>query len=177
MSYGSFSFSGHSTTIATATTMPSLTRLLPNSTRLRAETSIFSPSQGDTLLSFGVMFSLENTRRCWIEIDRHAARHDIVSDPDQVIGQQVRRTMQAERPVRLSDMQRPVLIAKNDLVTMTVASGNMTLVMTGVAQEDGAAGDSVRLLNPKSQKTVQGVVTGPMEICIPTGTPLQVTRY
>lgn len=112
----------------------------------------------------------------WIEADRSDARHDVVLDADQLIGQQTRRTMQAERLVRLSDLQKPLLIQKNDLVTMTVASANMTLVMTGVAQEDGAAGETVRLLNPKSKKTVQGVVTGIKEVRIPSGSPLQVAR-
>lgn len=112
----------------------------------------------------------------WIEVDRSDARHDVVLDADQLIGQQAKRTMQADRLVRTSDLQKPVLIQKNDLVTMIVASANMTLVMTGVAQEEGAAGETVRLLNPKSKKTVQGVVTGVKEVRIPSGTPLQVAR-
>jgi flagellar basal body P-ring formation protein FlgA len=68
------------------------------------------------------------------------------------------------------------VVQKNDLVTMTVASTHMTLVMTGVAQEDGALGDTVRLLNPKSKKTVQGVVSGLKEVRIPSGSPLQLAR-
>jgi len=112
----------------------------------------------------------------WIEIGREEARRDIVGDADLVIGQQARRTLQGDRPLRPADLQKPLVVQKNDLVTMTVASTHMTLVMTGVAQEDGALGDTVRLLNPKSKKTVQGTVTGLKEVRIPSGSPLQLAR-
>lgn len=112
----------------------------------------------------------------WIEVSRDEASRGVARDEDQLVGQQVRRTLPGERPVRLSDLQRPILIQKKDLVTMTVASPNMTLVMTGIAEEEGSFGDTVRLLNPKSKKTVQGIVTGPKEVRIPGNRPLQVAK-
>ncbi len=92
-------------------------------------------------------------------------RHDaIVEDPESLVGLQAKRVLRRDQPVRLADVQPPVLVKKGSLVTMVVRTPIMRLSTIGQALEDGAFGEVVRVLNPKSHTTVQGTVVGQNEI-------------
>ncbi len=95
-----------------------------------------------------------------IEIRADQRQRTIAEEADQLIGLQAKRTLRPDRPVRLSDLQRPILVEKRSLVTMTVAGRFMKLTAVGQALEDGALGDIVRILNVKSNRTIQGQVIG-----------------
>ncbi|RMF17209.1 MAG: flagella basal body P-ring formation protein FlgA, partial [Alphaproteobacteria bacterium] len=56
------------------------------------------------------------------------------------------------------DIERPVLVRKGSLVTMQVRHGAMVLSAIGKAMQDGALGDSILLLNPRTRRTVEGTV-------------------
>ena len=63
---------------------------------------------------------------------------------------------------------------KGSLVTLTVHTRYMLLQTNGQAVEDGARGEVVRILNLKSRKTVQGIVTGDGEVRVPFSGPSQL---
>ena len=85
--------------------------------------------------------------------------HDaIVENIEGLVGLEARRVLQADKPVRLADVRPPVLVKKGSLVTMVVQTPVMRLSTVGQALEDGALGEVVRVLNPKSHQTIQGTV-------------------
>ncbi len=53
------------------------------------------------------------------------------------------------------------VIRRGDAVMLIYQSGGVTLTMRTQAMQDAAIGQSVRLLNPASNRVVLGVVTGP----------------
>jgi flagella basal body P-ring formation protein FlgA len=53
------------------------------------------------------------------------------------------------------------VIRRGDAVMVIYQAGGVTLSMRTQAMQDGAAGQSVRLMNPSSNRVVLGVVTGP----------------
>ncbi len=86
-----------------------------------------------------------------------------------VAGKTARRPLVVGEPIRVSDLTTTMLVTKNSLVTVTVASGAMQLSMQAKALDDGGEGDVVRLVNPRSNKTIQGIVTGPAAVTVQAG--------
>ena len=66
--------------------------------------------------------------------------------------------MRAQNLVRTTDLQTPVVVGKNSLVTIRLETNRMQLSVQGRALEDGAAGDVVRVMNTKSNSVVNAVV-------------------
>ena len=77
------------------------------------------------------------------------------------LGLVAKNSIGAGQPLRTSDLGKPVLVEKNSLVTVLFQTPGMALQLRGRAQDQGALGDAITILNPVSKKTVVGVVTGP----------------
>ena len=102
----------------------------------------------------------------WISVRSDRVRGDFAFGQDQLVGMAVKRPVQIGEPIRLSDIEPPVLVAKGANVVMEVTSGPMLLSTSGQAIEAGAKGDTIRLTNPKSKRTVFGIVTGPNRVVV-----------
>ncbi|MDX2103579.1 MAG: flagella basal body P-ring formation protein FlgA [Alphaproteobacteria bacterium] len=98
-----------------------------------------------------------------------------VTEMDRLVGRAARRLLVAGQPVRAGDVQAPILVTRNGIVTVRLAHPTLALAMQGKALDDGAEGDSVRIVNPRSNKTIQGVVTGPGEVTVPFTGPQVAT--
>jgi flagella basal body P-ring formation protein FlgA len=86
-----------------------------------------------------------------------------------VIGMALRRDIPPGQPLTGADLIRPVLVARNAAVRMNLNAAGIALSAQGVALEDGALGDRVRVQNPSSRATVLAEVTGDAEVrVIPT---------
>lgn len=96
----------------------------------------------------------------WQEMEAQRAAN-LVTDPNTLIGKAARRPLAPDRPLRSGDVQNPILVQKNALVSMTVQVPGMVLTAIGRALQDGGQGDTIQIMNPQSHRTVQGVVTGP----------------
>lgn len=94
----------------------------------------------------------------WVMMRADRVQAGVATDPSQVVGMATKRAVRAGDPLRLRDLSRPVLVGRNELVTMILRSEFMTLTARGRALEDGAAGDTVRVRNERSNKTVLGRV-------------------
>lgn len=97
---------------------------------------------------------------------------DTVSGADLVAGKAAKRTLRAGEPIRVADLQEPMLVAKKSLVTLMVQTPYLTITTQGRALEDGALGDSVQVVNAKSNKTVIGVVAGPDTVIVTSDRPV-----
>jgi flagella basal body P-ring formation protein FlgA len=80
---------------------------------------------------------------------------------DDLAGMETRRALRAGEVVRLSDVRRPVIVAKGATVTMTFEAPGVTLTATGRAMSEGGIGDTVTVQNPVSFRQISCVVTGP----------------
>lgn len=90
----------------------------------------------------------------------------IARDPEQVIGQQLRRPAAAGRPLRLRDLRAPVVVPKGGQVTMTYNAPGMRLSARGIALEDGGMHELIRIRNADTHITVEAVVTGPDSVAV-----------
>lgn len=91
---------------------------------------------------------------------------NVIVDAARLTGMTPRRGIPALRPVTESDLQPPLVVKKGDLVTVTMTQGQMNLILQGRALENGAQGDTVRIVNMTSNRTIEGIITGPQTAAI-----------
>ncbi len=85
---------------------------------------------------------------------------------EQLLGKQLQRNLLGGAALRLSDVVEPNLISRNEIVTLFLKSGPMTLTVKGRALDDAARGQTVSVLNLLSNTVVQGtaIKAGTVEI-------------
>jgi flagella basal body P-ring formation protein FlgA len=84
----------------------------------------------------------------------------LATSTDDLNGMETRRALRAGEVVRLSDVRRPVIVAKGATVTMTFEAPGVTLTATGRAMSEGGIGDTVTVQNPISFRQISCIVTG-----------------
>lgn len=77
-----------------------------------------------------------------------------------IVGQQIKRRVPADRPLTEPDVGPRIAVLASAPVTVLWSSGALHMEMQGRAEESGAIGDEIRVLNPQSGQTIRGVVTG-----------------
>ncbi|MFC7702609.1 flagellar basal body P-ring formation chaperone FlgA [Plastorhodobacter daqingensis] len=81
-----------------------------------------------------------------------------LSDPRDVVGQEVRVAIYAGRPLRPGDLGAPAIIDRNQLVPLVYARGPLSIVTEGRALGRGGVGDMIRVMNLASRSTVTGII-------------------
>ena len=84
-----------------------------------------------------------------------------VLDPRDIAGQQARRALRAGQPVIAGDFARPQVVARGETVTVVYRTAALQVAGRGLAQQAGAVGDLVAILNPQSKRTVHATITAP----------------
>jgi flagella basal body P-ring formation protein FlgA len=72
----------------------------------------------------------------------------------------------------MDDLVKPLIVQRNETVTITYQVPGIVLTARGKAAEAGALGDVVGVLNIQSNRTVQATVTGPGRVSIAAATPI-----
>lgn len=83
------------------------------------------------------------------------------ADPAELIGKKLKRTVRLGEAIDRQAVEFPAVISRGDLVTLTARKGALVLSATGVAREDGNAGETIVVRNSASQKDVRARVAGP----------------
>ncbi len=104
----------------------------------------------------------------WMSMPTLRIGRNIIRDKDQLVGMTPRRGLNTATPIKLSDLQRPQIISRGKPVTILFKSGKITLTAIGKAVENGGRGDIIRVMNAKSHKTIEAVVTGPNQVQVLT---------
>jgi len=91
---------------------------------------------------------------------------------EQLLGKQLQRNILGGAPVRLNDVVEPNLISRNEIVTLFLKSGPMTLTVKGRALADAARGESVSVLNMLSNSVVVGTALSAGTVQINTNSNL-----
>ena len=81
-----------------------------------------------------------------------------VADTSAIVGQAAVRTLRAGVPIAARDLTAPLIVQRNEIVTMVLRSGRLLLTTKGRALADGAEGDTVSVINNASKRIVEGRV-------------------
>jgi len=96
----------------------------------------------------------------WKKIRRSKVLRQTITEAEQLIGMAAKRLIGSNRPIRLAQVRRPLLIAKGGIVTIRLNYANMSLTAQGRSLDEGSLGDVVRITNSQSKKIVEARVTG-----------------
>ena len=101
---------------------------------------------------------IEKSDIVWKDVRLDRVGNGVVTVADDLIGYVPRRRIRPMHPVRSRDVQRPLAVRKGEAVTMNFIRVNLVLTMSGRALENGSKGETIRVLNVRTKKTVEGTV-------------------
>jgi flagella basal body P-ring formation protein FlgA len=81
-------------------------------------------------------------------------------DIDAVVGMEAKRTLKTGQPVQASDIKAASVIRKGDPVAIVYTAPGVHLSVDGVAQNEAALGQPVRVLNSYSKRSIDAVASG-----------------
>ena len=109
----------------------------------------------------GEIISTSDVTTSMIELQRF--RKDGFTDHSQVVGAKLKRSVRLGDVIERNDV---CVVCRNEKVTIQAVKSGMVITTQGTALQDGAAGDQVRVKNDKSQRIIEGIVTGIAEITV-----------
>jgi len=130
-------------------------------------TLVRSVSRGDTIKQDDVVM----TRR-----PRRETPTDVITNRANVVGLAARYTLQPGQPLRDAELMKPELVHRHEIVTLIYNVPGIRLTMRGRANESGAQGDVIGVLNEQAKRVVHGVVVGPGQVVIGGGTQVAATN-
>ena len=89
-----------------------------------------------------------------------------ITDMSAVVGLAARHPLRPDQPLRMADLMKPEIVARNDTVTIVYQAPGLMLTLSGQAQEAGALGDTIGVLNVESKRIVQGVISAPGRVTV-----------
>lgn len=95
-----------------------------------------------------------------INIREDQITEQMVLRRDELVGMTPRKIIRANEPVQLSQLDKPIMVKRGDLVTMQLKSGPISLTALAKAMENGTKGDIIRLINMDSKRTLEAQITG-----------------
>jgi flagella basal body P-ring formation protein FlgA len=101
-----------------------------------------------------------------IDVPAHSLNHDVILSAQDLIDQTPRRMIVAGKPIKTRDVESPRVVSRGDSVTMIYETGVMRLTAIGKAMENGSEGDTVRVVNDQSKRSVEAIVTGQQEVTV-----------
>jgi flagella basal body P-ring formation protein FlgA len=95
------------------------------------------------------------------EADTSSLRNAYMQAPEQALGMEVRRTLQANTPLVREALAAPILVKRGDAVIITAQTGTIAIRQQGTALQNGEMGKRITVRNNNSNIVVQAIVTGP----------------
>lgn len=102
----------------------------------------------------------------WQQVRESQVQFGVLTRMEDIIGRQMRGPGRPGVPLRSTDIQREIIVAKGSLVTIIMRRGSLQLTAQGKALEDGGLGDTIRISNAQSKRTIEGKIEGPGTVSV-----------
>ncbi|MEQ1783352.1 MAG: flagellar basal body P-ring formation chaperone FlgA [Hyphomonadaceae bacterium] len=79
---------------------------------------------------------------------------------DAAVGMEAKRTLKAGQPILATDIKAASVIRKGDPIAIVYTAPGVRLSVDGIAQNEAALGQPVRVLNTYSKRSIDAVATG-----------------
>ncbi|NQW02096.1 MAG: flagellar basal body P-ring formation protein FlgA [Rhodospirillales bacterium] len=112
----------------------------------------------------------------WLRVRSSRMQHDSVTNLDDLIGKSPKRGIREGQPIRASAVQNPILVEKGSLVTIILQAEQMFLTAQGKAMQPGSHGDTIRITNTKSNKSIEAEVIGVGRVAVHQTTLLALNQ-
>jgi flagellar basal body P-ring formation protein FlgA len=138
---------------------------LPQSAELHRHPARFTGSAFETIAAVAVERPVEHGE---VLKDSDLTVLRLPKSDDSVIGNiadaaglAARHQLRPGQPLHAADLMKPAVVQRNDTVTIIYEAPGLLLTLRGQAQEAGALGDSIGVLNMESKRVLQAIVTAP----------------
>jgi len=143
---------------------------LPSSATLHRQPARYTGTAMETIPAVTVQHPVERGE-VLKESDLAVARRPkteggAITDMSAVVGLAARQQLRPDQPLHMADLMKPEIVARNDTVTIVYQAPGLVLTLRGQAQEAGALGDTIGVLNAESKRTVQGVISAPGRVTV-----------
>lgn len=91
-------------------------------------------------------------------------RNGYFSSASQVAGYVTKRPLGADQVLNANLLKPPQMIDRGEKVVILAEGSGLSIRTTGIAMEDGAHGELIRVKNAKTNKVVEGRISGPGQI-------------
>jgi len=112
----------------------------------------------------------------WTEVEAGRLAPGTALTEHDLLGLAPRGALRRGQPVRLADLDQPVAVAKDALVTIEYTVPGMSLTARGRALENAPLGGLVRVLNIRSHRTVIARVLTPERVVLDTDLAFDATN-
>jgi flagellar basal body P-ring formation protein FlgA len=153
---------------------------LPQSAALRRQMTRFTGTAVETIDAVTVDHPIERgevLKASDLVVQRRPkSEGPAITDLQMAAGLAARRSLRPGQPLHDADLMKPTIVQRNDAVTIIYEAPGFTLTLRGRAQDAGALGDTISVLNAESKRVVQGVVSGPGRVTVSAKTIRFVER-
>jgi flagella basal body P-ring formation protein FlgA len=143
---------------------------LPSSPRLHRQPLRFTGTAAETIDVIAVDRPVERGQVLQAAdlttVRRPKAQGGGITEPAAAIGLAARHPLRPGQPLAAADLMKPEIVARNETVTLIYQAPGITLTLRGQAQEAGALGDSIGVLNVQTKRVVQGVISAPGKVSV-----------
>lgn len=84
-----------------------------------------------------------------------------MTDLKQAEGMSLRRRMTPGQPILSRDLSKVDVVNRGEMVTILAISGSLKVTSSGVARQSGAVGETITVVNSRSQKSILATVIAP----------------
>lgn len=84
-----------------------------------------------------------------------------ISDPERVVGMELKRRLQIGSALRLTHLTAPEVVSKGEKVVLEASTGGISVLTNAHALAAGQVGQQIRVRNSHSNREVDAVVVGP----------------
>ncbi len=96
----------------------------------------------------------------FIKINNRRLAENILINSDDIVGKAAKNNIRAMQPISEHLLKYPDLVKKNSIINLTFTSGRIQLNIKARALTTGAKGALIRVMNLKSNKQIDAIVTG-----------------
>ena len=144
---------------------------LPASTGLRRQPARYTGTATETIDAVTVDRPVErgellNASDLTVVRRPKAEAGAVLTDMSAAAGLAARHALRPGQPLAAGDLMKPEIVQRNDTVTIVYQAPGLLLTLRGQAQEAGALGDTINVLNVESKRTMQAVIAGPDRVAV-----------
>jgi flagellar basal body P-ring formation protein FlgA len=90
----------------------------------------------------------------------------VITDIHAAAGLAARHQLRPGQALHEADLMKPLIVQRNDTVTIVYEAPGISLTLRGQAQDAGALGDTIGVANSQSKRIIQGVISGPRRVTV-----------
>lgn len=100
------------------------------------------------------------------KIERSGLSQYTLLDRTDIVGMAARYPLRPGIAIRKGDVRPPILVRRGELVTMEIRTPYILATARGRALDSGARGETIRLRNTQSKKTLEAKIVGPGRVSV-----------